>query len=108
VNLAFGQSFCSGLGSDWAQPFKINQKTEVNRDRHETRTCFQLPTLHLIDGQTEWPGLKSVLMIHREPVSADKYESEVRYYISSRSLTPEAFGVSVRAHWHSENHLPWC
>jgi predicted transposase YbfD/YdcC len=94
--------------SAWAQPLKIHRTTEVNRDREETRTCFQLPNLHLIHCQSEWSGLKSVFMIHRERVLADKYESEVMYYISSRSLTPEEFGVSVRAHWLSENHLHWC
>jgi len=38
---------------------------------------------------------------------ADKIETERRSYISSRTLSAEAFAGAVRSHWAIENNLHW-
>lgn len=56
----------------------------------------------------EWPDCTTVAMVaslRRE--GGQTSDLEQRYYITSRTMTPEALAKAVRAHWAVENQLHW-
>src|ERR671933_281614 len=57
----------------------------------------------------DWPGLRAVLAVEtiRGIPGRGKVTAEIRYYLSSAKLPPEALAVAIRNHWKVENGLHW-
>src|SRR3954463_3618949 len=57
----------------------------------------------------DWPGLKAVLAVEtiRGIPGRGKVTAEIRYYLSSAALAPEALAAAIRNHWRVENGLHW-
>lgn len=54
----------------------------------------------------EWPGLRSIIKIHRERTCDGVKSKETVYYLSSEDKDDaEYFGSLIRAHWGIENKL---
>jgi predicted transposase YbfD/YdcC len=53
-----------------------------------------------------WPGLATVVAVEPIPGRGGA-KAEIRHYLSSAELTPEALAAAIRSHWRVENGLPW-
>jgi predicted transposase YbfD/YdcC len=86
-----------------------SQTEETGRGRRETRTYIQLEAPKNLPGFKAWRGLKSIGVAISEVVRDGKTTDEVRYYISSLAVEPDAktFAHAVRSHWGIENGCHW-
>jgi predicted transposase YbfD/YdcC len=75
--------------------------------RDEFRACYVFAAADVVRDLAPWRDLTSVVMIVSSRVVNGKASDEVRYYISSRRASAEAFAASVRGHWGIENGLHW-
>ena len=57
----------------------------------------------------DWPGLATVVAVEtiRGVPGRGKVTAEIRRYLSSATLAPEALAAALRNHWRVENGLPW-
>ena len=85
------------------------QTEETGHGRREARTYIQLEAPKDLPGFKAWRGLKSIGVAISEVVRDGKTTDEVRYYISSLSVEPDAkaFAHAVRSHWGVENGCHW-
>ncbi len=85
------------------------QTEETGHGRRETRTYIQLEAPEGLPGFQAWRGLKSIGMVVSETVRDGKAADEVRWYISSLPVEPdaEAFAHAIRSHWGIENGCHW-
>ena len=58
-------------------------------------------------GARRFPNLAVIGMVEAQIEKKEKISLERRYYISSRSLSAEAFADAVRSHWGIENRVHW-
>ncbi len=86
----------------------VHTEYDVGHGRAETRTCSVVDDLRFFDGYTDW-GIVSLIKIEatREIKGSEKKTSEVRYYISSKKASAQAFNHNIRSHWAIENKLHW-
>jgi len=84
-----------------------NKSVDFGSGRIETRICYVLQELDLLEELQAWKGLQSVVMIHAKREVADKTEEEYRFYLSSKKETPAYFNSRIREHWSIENQLHW-
>jgi predicted transposase YbfD/YdcC len=75
--------------------------------RLETRTCYVLDELRLLDDLADWPGIRQVVMVESQREKDGKTVSQTRFYLSSLEATAKEFNVLVRNHWSIENKLHW-
>jgi len=85
------------------------QTDETGHGRRESRTYIQLEAPKDLPGLKAWRGLKSIGVVISEVVRDGKVADEVRYYISSLAVEPDAkaFANAVRSHWGVENGCHW-
>jgi predicted transposase YbfD/YdcC len=85
------------------------QTEETGHGRRESRTYIQLEAPKDLPGLKAWRGLKSIGVAISEAVRDGKPVDEVRYYISSLAVEPDAkaFAHAVRSHWGVENGCHW-
>ncbi len=85
------------------------QVEETAHGRRATRTYLQLAAPGSLPGFRSWRGLKSIGVAISEVVRDGKAADEVRYYISSLPVEPDAkpFAHAVRSHWGVENGCHW-
>jgi predicted transposase YbfD/YdcC len=85
------------------------QVVETAHDRRETRTYIQLEAPKDLPGFKSWRGLKSIGVAISEVVRDGKTTDEVRYYISSLAVEPDAktLAHAIRSHWGIENGCHW-
>lgn len=85
------------------------QTDETGHGRRESRTYIQLEAPKDLPGFEAWRGLKSIGVAISEVVRDGKVVDEVRYYISSLAVEPDAkaFAHAVRSHWGVENGCHW-
>jgi predicted transposase YbfD/YdcC len=85
------------------------QTDETGHGRRESRTYIQLEAPKDLPGLEAWRGLKSIGVAISEVVRDGKVADEVRYYISSLAVEPDAkaFAHAVRSHWGVENGCHW-
>lgn len=57
--------------------------------------------------QAAWAKLQVVGLCVREREVAGKKSGEIHYFIGSRAMTAQRYGVALRGHWGIENHLHW-
>jgi predicted transposase YbfD/YdcC len=57
----------------------------------------------------DWPGLATVVAVEtiRGVPGRGKVTAEIRHYLSSATLAPEALAAAIRNHWRVENGLHW-
>ena len=77
--------------------------------RREARTYIQLEAPEGLPGFKAWRGLKSIGVAISEVVRDGKVVEDVRYFISSLPVEPDAkaFAHAVRSHWGIENGCHW-
>ncbi len=85
------------------------QVEETGHGRRETRTYIQLEAPKDLPGFKSWRGLKSIGVAISEVVRDGEATDEVRYYISSLAVEPDAktFAHAIRSHWGVENGCHW-
>lgn len=85
------------------------QAEEAAHGRRETRTYIQLEAPESLPGFEAWRGLKSIGMVVSEAARDGKAADEVRWYISSLPVEPDAkaFAHAIRSHWGIENGCHW-
>ena len=73
------------------------------------RRVFACPDVGVFTTLTDWPGLRTVLAVEiiRGIPGRGKVTAEVRHYLSSAALSPEALAAAIRSHWRVENGLHW-
>ena len=54
----------------------------------------------------DWPGLATVVAVETIP-GRGEVKAEIRHYLSSARLPPEALAAAIRNHWRVENGLHW-
>ena len=108
------QAAIDHLMSRWDADFEGDavgrlQVEETGHGRRETRTYIQLEAPGSLPGFRSWRGLKSVGVAISEVVRDGNATDEVRYYISSLAVEPDAkaFAHAVRSHWGVENGCHW-
>jgi len=80
---------------------------DTGHGREETRTYIQFPAPKNLPGCDQWAGLKSIGLVIHHCVRAGRATDEVRYYISSLSVSVKRFARAVRSHWGIENSCHW-
>lgn len=90
------------------KPKEMSKTDDLGHGRVETRRCFIIEDLSLIEKQTDWKNLSTLIKIESEIYykKTGKTTNEERYYISSRIAKAEDFGSYVRNHWGIES-LHW-
>jgi predicted transposase YbfD/YdcC len=80
-----------------------------NHGRLVRRRVFACPDAGVFATLADWPGLKAVLAVEtiRGIPGRGKVTAEIRYYLSSAALPPEALAAAIRNHWKVENGLHW-
>ena len=73
------------------------------------RRVFACPDVDAFATLKDWPGLAAVLAVEtiRGVSGKGKVTAEIRHYLSSAKLPPEALAAAVRNHWRVENGLHW-
>jgi predicted transposase YbfD/YdcC len=96
-------------------PPHVARTVDVAHGRSERREHWlsaDIGWLAAATGKTDWPGLRSIGMVHRRRKQGEGQVSvEVCYYLSSLPATSSAdaerFARAVRSHWCIENALHW-
>src|SRR5919199_4422565 len=73
------------------------------------RRVFACPDAGVFATLADWPGLRAVLAVEtiRGIPGRGKVTAEIRHYLSSAKLPPEALAAAIRNHWKVENGLHW-
>ena len=73
------------------------------------RRVFACPDPGTFDTLADWPGLAAVLAVEtiRGIPGRGKITAEIRHYLSSAKVAPEALAIAIRNHWQIENGLHW-
>jgi len=73
------------------------------------RRVFACPDAGVFGTLADWPGLATVVAVEtiRGIPGRGKVKAEIRHYLSSARLPPEALAAAVRNHWRVENGLHW-
>ena len=73
------------------------------------RRVFACPDAGVFATLKDWPGLRAVLAVEtiRGIPGRGKVTAEIRHYLSSAELPPEALAAAIRNHWRIENGLHW-
>lgn len=75
---------------------------------HKVSKCVDwIGSARAYPGARRFPNLAIIAVVEANIERKDKVSVERRYYISSRSLSAEAFAQAVRSHWAIENSLHW-
>lgn len=85
------------------------EQIDCGHGRVETRTCWALGDLSLVEQAADGPQLKTLVRIQAERYhkSTGKTESEIRYSISSLGPKAAPLNSAIRQHWGIENKLHW-
>jgi predicted transposase YbfD/YdcC len=81
-------------------------------DRHGRlvrRRVFACPDVGVFATLQGWPNLAAVLAVEtiRGVNRTGKITAEIRHFVSSAELPPEALAAAIRSHWRIENGLHW-
>jgi predicted transposase YbfD/YdcC len=73
------------------------------------RRVFACPDVGVFTTLKDWPGLRAVLAVEtiRGIPGRGRVTAEIRHYLSSAALPPEALAAAIRNHWGIENGLHW-
>ena len=80
----------------------------VEERRGAVSTCVDwLDGGRRFPGEYRFPQLAMIARVAGTTWEKGKETSAVRFYVSSRPMTPQALGEAVRSHWAIENSLHW-
>jgi predicted transposase YbfD/YdcC len=73
------------------------------------RRVFACPDVGAFATLKDWPCLRTVLAVEtiRGIPGRGKVTAEIRHFVSSAELSPEALAAAIRSHWRIENGLHW-
>ena len=73
------------------------------------RRVFACTDLSAFATLADWPGLAAVAAVEtiRGIPGRGRVRAEIRHYLCSARLPPEALAAAVRSHWRVENGLHW-
>lgn len=97
------------ITEDEASPFYFETLStlEKNHGRIEARKYDICYEVGLLEEQFMWPHLVAFGRVTSTRETAKGQTLTTRYFISSRTLSPESFVEAVRGHWSIENQLHW-
>jgi predicted transposase YbfD/YdcC len=77
--------------------------------RRVRRRLFACPDVSAFATLAAWPGLSAVLAVEtiRGVNGTGKVTAEIRHFVSSAKVAPEALAAAIRSHWRVENGLHW-
>ena len=84
-----------------------DKSVDLGSARIQTRMCYVLQELELLEELQAWKAIQSVIMIDAQGEFADKTEEEYRFYLSSKKQTLTYFNSRIREHSSIENQLHW-
>lgn len=87
-----------------------DQQVDGDHGRIETRTVHVTWDVKFLGKiASKWPGLRSIIAVHRQRELNGQTSSEWHYYISSLDArrTARQMGDYTRGHWSVENNLHW-
>jgi len=58
-------------------------------------------------GEYRFPSIATIIKVEAQVYEKSRQSSQVRFYISSRSMTALQFAEAIRGHWAIENALHW-
>jgi predicted transposase YbfD/YdcC len=85
-------------------------RTVNKHGRIEIRECWaisELDYLEYLPDYQKWCNLHTIVMVDTERRTAEKTETERRFFISSLAASAEEILHAVRTHWQVENSLNW-
>lgn len=90
-------------------PDDFYEDVDCDHGRVETRRCYVIRDLSLLEKKGAWISLNSIIKIESERFikATKKTQHETRYYISSLKTDANNIGHSIRSHWAIENKLHW-
>ena len=73
------------------------------------RRVFACPDVSAFATLAAWPGLSAVLAVEtiRGVNGTGKVTAEIRHFVASAKVAPEALAAAIRGHWRVENGLHW-
>src|SRR4051794_1560093 len=73
------------------------------------RRVFACPDVTVFTALKGWPGLRAVLAVEtiRGIPGRGKVTAEIRHYLSSAALPPEALAAAIRNHWRGGERAAW-
>ena len=80
---------------------------ERGHGREETRECWVLDALDILDEKEAWKDLHSLVRVRSARVIGEKRSLQDRFFISSLPCDASRLLKAVRAHWGIENGLHW-
>ena len=92
----------------YINPSDTSEDIDYGHGRIETRKCYILTDLSLVEEASKWKGLTSIVKIERERYfkATGKKETESSYYISSLKEA-SVINNGIRKHWGIENKVHW-
>ena len=109
------------LQADIEAAFEAADKGQVETDvdldkghgRIETRTVSVLRQVDWLDGDRRFPGevrfvdARAIVRVEARTELKDRSRFDMRYYITSSSLSAARLSQTIRGHWSIENTLHW-
>jgi predicted transposase YbfD/YdcC len=101
--------FQEQLARDFADArFDHHTTADADHGRIEERDCWATDDIDWLRKlHTDWPALRSIVMIRAQRTRNGESSSETRYFISSLAADARQLAEAVRAHWGIENRLHW-
>lgn len=90
-----------------AVPHGHHEMVEKDHGRIETRRMWCVSALDWLPQRNDWPGLEQVIMVESQRCVGEKVSTELRYYLSSSTASPQRLAQAIRSHWTIEAQLHW-
>jgi predicted transposase YbfD/YdcC len=87
-----------------------HKTVDKGHGRIEVRQCWttaKLDYLAYLPHLSDWPGLRTIVMVRSERRIGTETSTTTRYYLSSLTSGAEQHLQAVRGHWGIENQLHW-
>jgi len=88
---------------------RYDKRIEKGHHRIEIREVWTIPVTAIpqLYQPKLWPGLKTIVMVHRIRHLWNKTTSETHYYLTSLDSDAQIIGKAIRQHWEIENKVHW-
>lgn len=108
----FAQALCVLLAWQGRLPRGAGRRMAPQRawahGRYEMREAWAMALPRSLRGLKDWPGLRTLLLVHRtRQVQGQTQSEEWHLYVSDMAPDARLLARAVRAHWGVENHLHW-
>lgn len=85
----------------------VEESPKSSHGRIESRTYIQFAVPAEFQGSDRWKGLKTFGLVVYRWTENDVEKMDIRYYLSSLTLSIDVFARCVRSHWGIENTCHW-